>query len=550
MAKERTRGEMLKRATRKCIEDLKPELEKGTVTPQQIEGAILKETRQEFIFRNSVADKNDHWRLPTKLEPAQIAEAMTAIYTIKCINTTGSPVPTEQDPIGIYMESGPNAGTYVTDELTLQKIASEFDFTLNPIGFRDVLFKLRTLVDTVDREKDPDLICVNNGIFDYRTKKLSPHTPERVFLCKSHVDYIEDAENPIIEMPDGLMWDVVTWMNQLSDDPEISNLLWEGLSAIVRPMVSWNKSLWLYSQTGNNGKGTYCELARNIVGYGAYASIQLDQFSNDFMLEPLIRAQAIIVDENDVGIYIDRAANLKAVTTNDVITINRKYKTPIAYRYYGFMIQCLNEYPKIRDRSDSFYRRQLFVPMNKCFTGATRDYIKTDYLRRPEVLQYVLKYILNTNFYKLSEPASCKAILEDFKESNDPTLQFWLDTKDEFKWDLLPFTFLYQLYQSWYQKNVKQGQMLGRNRFQREIINLANKGGQWICLGKDSKIPASTRIACPEPLIDTYSLKEWMSDSYQGPDRARATTPDKSQLAHAYRGLIRTTDDLILKTQN
>ena len=94
------------------------------------------------------------------------------------------------------------------------------------------------------------------------------------------------------------------------------------------------------------------------------------------MLEPLTRATAIIVDENDVGTYIDKAANLKAIITNDAISINRKFKQVISYRFYGFMVQCLNEMPRIKDKSDSFWRRQLFIPFTKCFTGAERKYIK------------------------------------------------------------------------------------------------------------------------------------------------------------------------------
>ena len=71
-----------------------------------------------------------------------------------------------------------------------------------------------------------------------------------------------------------------------------------------------------------------------------------------------MHATAIITDENDVGTFIDKAANLKAIITGDAILINRKFKLPITYSFRGFMIQCLNEMPKIRDKSDSFFRRQ------------------------------------------------------------------------------------------------------------------------------------------------------------------------------------------------
>ena len=115
---------------------------------------------------------------------------------------------------------------------------------------------------------------------------------------------------------------------------------------------------------------------RNLCGEGSYKSIKLEEMGKEFLLEPLVGASAIIVDENDVGIYIDKAANLKAIVTSDVIQINRKFKQPISFRFRGFMVQCLNEMPRVKDKSDSFFRRQLFIPFTKCFTGAERRYIK------------------------------------------------------------------------------------------------------------------------------------------------------------------------------
>lgn len=98
-------------------------------------------------------------------------------------------------------------------------------------------------------------------------------------------------------------------MQDLFDDSEIVDLMWKILGAIVRPNVPWGKSAWFYSESGNNGKGTLCELMRQLCGENSYAAISLADMGKDFMLEPLIRAVAVIVDENDVGTYIDKAAN-------------------------------------------------------------------------------------------------------------------------------------------------------------------------------------------------------------------------------------------------
>ena len=75
---------------------------------------------------------------------------------------------------------------------------------------------------------------------------------------------------------------------------------------------------------------------RELCGKKSYAAIPLADFGKDFYLTQLLNASAIIVDENDVGTYIDKAANLKAVVMGDAIMINRKFKDPITYQFRGF----------------------------------------------------------------------------------------------------------------------------------------------------------------------------------------------------------------------
>ena len=262
------------------------------------------------------------------------------------------------------------------------------------------MYIMREEAPRVKRCSERNLIAVNNGIFDFDTKTLMPFTPDKVFTSKSRVDYNPNAKNVVIHNDeDGTDWDVESWMNTLSDDKGVVTIPWQILGAIIRPNVSWNKACFMYSESGNNGKGTLCALMRQLVGEGRYASIPLKDFGKDFMLEPLIRATSVIVDENDVGTYIDKAANLKAVITGDTIQVNRKFKQPISFKFKGFMVQCLNEMPRVKDKSDSFYRRQLFIPFTKCFTGAERKYIKDDYLKRKEVVEYVMYKVLNMNYY-------------------------------------------------------------------------------------------------------------------------------------------------------
>lgn len=162
------------------------------------------------------------------------------------------------------------------DGITMKEIAEVYAY-------------LRSSAPTKTKVDDHDAVAVNNGIYNYATKMLMPFDPEMAFICKSHVNFVDNPQNPHITMPDGAVWDVESWMQSLSDDLEIVKLLWQVIGAVIRPNVPWNKSVWLYSEAGNNGKATLCELMRNLCGSGAYTSISLAQFGAQFGLEIIFR---------------------------------------------------------------------------------------------------------------------------------------------------------------------------------------------------------------------------------------------------------------------
>lgn len=142
------------------------------------------------------------------------------------------------------------------------------------------MYALRGECERVTCTDNPDYVAVNNGIYDYKNKVLMDFSPEFVFTNKCRVNYVENAANPVISNDDdGTDWDVVSWMNELSDEPGVVNLLWEIMGAMIRTNVPWNKTVWFYSTLGNNGKGTLCTLMRNLCGAGAWASIPLKMFS-------------------------------------------------------------------------------------------------------------------------------------------------------------------------------------------------------------------------------------------------------------------------------
>lgn len=508
---------------------------KNPPCPEDIEQNLLLVANAMIDGENSIRAKGDKLKKLNELTPSMVADIINCLYHVRLIYFAGDEQTHTTGILGIFITEGALAGTYSTDFNDFRKIVKMYNYNLSKHFFEEVMATLQTIAKPARPCNDPDLVFVNNGIFNYRTKQLIPFAPKYVSASKSRVNYNDQAQNIVIHNDDdNTDWDVESWMKEFFDSPEMVNLLWEILGAIIRPNVRWKKSVWFMGTEGNNGKGTLCELMRCLCGDGNYTSIQLSDMSKDFMLEPLLKVSAIITDENDVGAYIDRCANMKAVITNDVVMINRKHQSPISFQFRGIMVQCLNDFPRAKDRSGSFYRRQLFVPFTKCFTGRERSYIKDDYLHRQEVLEYVLYRVLNMNCYTLSEPQDCVAKLNEYKRINDPVLTFAEEIIPSCQWDLLPNEFLYDLFKAWFKRNNPSGIIIGRNTFLLDLEKSVPKG--WVYDGKQYRI--RTMLSIPEPLIEEYDLTDWYGDrSSMNP--ARRLVPTK--LCSSYRGLIRDT---------
>ena len=508
------------------------------ITPpsaETVEAELLDRIRTEFDIENSVKEKDRRWRIPKELSNITIARIILKLCYVRRLLWSGDAQDGNYDLV-IYQNDGSQQGIYAKDPVIIKSLIRQYNDNISNQGVSEVLSILMEQAPCCSLTTDPDLIAVNNGIFNYKTKSLLPFSPDYVFTSKSAVNYNPMARNPVLcNTEDGTTWDVESWINDLSDDVGVPELLWQTIGAIIRPNVAWDRVVCFYSEQGNNGKGTLCALMRNLCGSSSHASIPFSSFAHEFMLEQLTHISAVIVDENDVNDFTRVAAALKAVITGDYLTINRKHQKAITIQFKGLMVQCINDLPKFGDRSDSLYRRFLLVPFNKCFTGQERKYIKDDYLNRQDVLEYVLFKVLNSDYNLFSEPDVCKNLKDEYKIHNDPIRQFLGDVLDELTWDLVPYQFLYDLYKAWHGRNNPSGSVLGKQTFIKQVRQILLNDAKWNAL--DVPIKVRSHMSSAELLIVKYDLKDWMNNNYKGNDPMLLSQP--SNLSSTYRGLNR-----------
>jgi poxvirus D5 protein-like len=318
-------------------------------------------------------------------------------------------------------------------------------------------------------------------------------------------------------MDDG--WSVDEWIRELANnDPEVEQLFWEIIAALFRPEHPFKKAALLYSPTGSNGKGTFLELLRHLVGVDRVATLSISDFGEQFLPEALCSAFAVLSDENEVGDFLRKAGAFKAWVTHDWIRINVKYGPARSVKGRGLCVFCVNELPASKDKSESFYRRFVAIPFLKRFVGEDENSaIKNDYVKRPKVLEYVAhKALMMPWFDTFVTPAVCDKLLGQIRVENDPVLQFAEEFLPQFKWDLLPWRFSFRLYSAWMRKEVPSGHPVGSREFTKRMTDYVDKNpscGWFVPRGADGNQKAMStqnRIVGNEPLIVEYDLHEWM----------------------------------------
>lgn len=438
--------------------------------------------------------------------------------------------------LAMYIDSGDKKGIYSTNpkDMTylLYHIAPMFDSRLK----KEVLINIEQVVPEIKQNESPDLTAVHNGIFDKKNQKLLPFDPKYVFLSKLDTDYNANAKQPTYTFSDGETWTPDELFKVASDDPETETLLWQVAADFFQPNYTREKSIFLYSEKGNNGKGTYGTLLESIVGDNNVAHLAVDDLKHEFLKETLIGKVGNIAHENNVNEYIDNVRDFKALVTGDNILVNRKYEKPIHLQFKGTNIQMFNGLPKTKDKSASFYRRLLLVPFIRSFTNnGQRPEIKNVFIHKTEVKEYVLMKALHLQFTEFIEPCQSKEALRQYKEENDPVIEFWEDISPDLRWDLLPSSFLYDLFLEYHRRTNPSGYPISRQSFLSSLRNYLEDSTEWFDR-TNIKVHTGDKMVADEPLITEYNLQNWVDPTYRGKDLVKLRDFHRKV---NYRGFIR-----------
>ena len=344
---------------------------------------------------------------------------------------------TERESNTIYWYNGKiydsKNSTSVIKEAVEKQIADCTESNSNEVVNK---IKRLTYMGIEEFDSDPNVVTLENGIYNISTGELTPHTPtyfSKVLIPCSYTKPVH--ENIEDNLKDTLFWNYLTTtctVNGKLDDVMRTDILEMMACCFVKQQI--NEISFLLHGDGANGKSVALEYIQNMLGDDNFTNIPLQTLAED-------KFQVASLDGKLANIFTDIEQNelkhtgiIKAISSGESVQVRHLYSEPFKMKPYAKLIFSCNRFPKVYDQHGGFFRRWKIIMFKRKFAinDPIRDNNLKDNLRDNveernlvfSVLIGISKELLQRgNFtYSISEKGNQKI----WNENSDP-LQAFVD---------------------------------------------------------------------------------------------------------------------------
>lgn len=302
---------------------------------------------------------------------------------------------------------------------------------------------LQHLVPVIPATPPKQWINCRNGLLDWKTGELHPHTPDVPSTYQLAVDWDPEATSPLVD----------EWLATVAPD-DATNLMWEIMGQAIYPDQAVQKAI-LLSGEGRNGKGTFLRLIEQLVGDGPRSSVSFrDLSTNRFAAAELFGKVVNISGDLDPR-SVDDTSVFKGATGQDTLTAERKHQQPFQFRSTATMIFAANALPGSADHTRGFFSRWVIVPFTKMNLQPGEEDLGLEARLHQELPGVLVKAVAGLRRVSdqegYSDTPSVNAALGEFKSEINPVQRFLNEclTVTGSSEDLLPRTQVYESYKLW-----------------------------------------------------------------------------------------------------
>ena len=202
-------------------------------------------------------------------------------------------------------------------------------------------------------------INFHNGVFNVESGELIPHSPDFGFRHVLPYDYDPNATCPHF---DAWLLDVML------GDAELVAILQEYMGYVVRGgEYIYHKALWL-SGSGRNGKSTFLNVLKALIGHDNYSAISIRQIINDKFAAAALDGMIANFSEETSPEELSDSGPFKNLTGDGDVQAQKKYGDPYKFKSRAKLIMTYNEIPQLKDLSPGMLSRPIIIPWKKDLT--------------------------------------------------------------------------------------------------------------------------------------------------------------------------------------
>jgi len=291
----------------------------------------------------------------------------------------------------------------------------------------------REVVTSIEKfDQNPWLLNLENGTLDLRTMEFREHRREDMLTQMSRVRYDPQARAPKWEQ----------FLERVLPDPEVRAFVQRAVGYTLTGVTS-EQVLFMLLGTGSNGKTTFLEVIRYILGEYA-AQTGFDTFTprqrsgdprND--LARLRGARLVTASEPRVGEWFDESL-IKSLTGGEPVHARFLYREYFEYKPQFKIWITANNGPWIRELSAAVWRRIIVVEFPVTIPEEERNPNLAEELKAeaPGILNWALEGLKEWMAQGLNPPEEVRAATADYlegEEDTDPIARFieeWCDFSD------------------------------------------------------------------------------------------------------------------------
>lgn len=374
----------------------------------------------------------DRWFDDGRFIPARLAEAARNVGHLK----RGHDGQLYAYRDGVYR---PDGETFVREF-----VRDQLDEKFRANHVREVTAWLEAEPPSIGADQPEAFVNVANGLIEWRTGQLRPHSPDVLTTVQHPVTYDADASCPAADR----------FIREVVPDDAYEFAL-ELIGYALYPGGNPYRKAVQFLGDGWNGKSKFLDLIRRLVGPKNSAAVTLQALAENRFAPAELYGKAVNIAGDIDARAIRQSDQFKMLTGGDPVQAERKYQSPFTFICRAVPFFSANEPPLSSDQTPAWFDRWLIVPFTRNFRDSDDD--------DPNILDKIttareLSGLLNLALEGMRQlvdrggfdpPASVAAAGNEYRSYLDSAAAF---VEEECVFDVeasTPRSDLYRAYKSW-----------------------------------------------------------------------------------------------------